>query len=122
MKNLKLVNQTKNCTLAEMTVIADTFWSRSKGLLGRKSMSANETLWIKGSQLIPCNSIHTWFMNFPIDVAFVDSSLVVRAIYFNLPPWRMTWPTKGATSVFEFHSGSLQNSPIEIGDQLYVGD
>jgi uncharacterized membrane protein (UPF0127 family) len=47
---------------------------------------------------------------------------VVKKIYKNILPWRVTRFVWGADSVFELPGGSLKNSKIEIGDQLYVGD
>ena len=39
------------------------------GLLGRSELAEGEGLWIQ-----PCNSIHTWFMRFPIDAIFFDKT------------------------------------------------
>ncbi len=64
---VKIINKTKNTILAEEAYIADTVFSRVKGLLGKQSLDEGSALIIK-----PCNSIHTFFMRFPIDVFFVD--------------------------------------------------
>ena len=61
-------------------------------------------------------------MRFPIDVVFVDKTLRVQAVYQNLGPWKMTVPALGAFSVFELSAGTLEQRPVAIGDQLYVGD
>ncbi len=102
--------------LAPHVWIADNTWSRAKGLLGRSILPADEVMWIK-----PCNSIHTFFMKFPIDVVFTDRQLVVRKVYRNVMPWRLTWPVWSAHSVFEFASGFLTARPIREGDRLHVG-
>jgi len=91
------------------------FWDRLRGLLGRTELPLNEGLWIQH-----CSSIHTCFMNFPIDVVFVDKELIVRAIHAHLKPWRMTLPKRKLYSVFELPSGTLSKSQTEIGDQLDV--
>jgi uncharacterized membrane protein (UPF0127 family) len=109
------MNITKNLVLAEKVEKAVSFHSRLKGLLGRKTMNANETLWI-----IRCSSIHTFFMNFSIDVVFVDHSLKVRARYENVKPWRLVSTVWGAKSVFEFAAGAIAKGKIEVGDQLNV--
>lgn len=46
--------------------IADTFWRRFWGLMGRKSIAPAHAL-----LLYPCSSVHMCFMRFSIDVAFV---------------------------------------------------
>lgn len=112
-----LKNNTKQTILAQDVRQAKTFLSRAKGLLGKIQLEPNEVMWIHR-----CNSIHTWFMKFPIDVVFVDKHLIVKSLYENLKPWRITFPNFKAKSVFEFSTGVIQNGQIEVGDELYVGD
>ena len=73
-------------------------------------------MWIK-----PCNSIHTFFMKFPIDVVFVDKNLKVRKVKRNVPPGKFIWPIFSAHSVFECAAGFLDAHPIQEGDQLHSG-
>jgi uncharacterized protein len=110
-----LSNETKKQTLVTELTLAKSFFSRLKGLLGRKELHKQEGLWIE-----PCNSIHTFFMRFPIDVAFVDSELVICELYSNLAPMRMTLPKRKAKSVFELPTGTLSRTQTEIGDRLNV--
>jgi uncharacterized protein len=121
MKPLLLVNKTKNVEIARDVRIADSFFARAIGLMGRKGMPEGEALWFRGVTLMPANSIHTHFMRFAIDVVFTDRSLVVKEIVRDLKPWRMTKPVRGAVDCFEFVAGTCANSKIEIGDQLHVG-
>lgn len=119
---MKLINQSRDdIEIASDVRVAKSFFSRAKGLLGEREISRGSALWIQGSRFAGCNSIHTWFMRFPIDVIFVDRDLVVRSTHHGLGPWRMTAPVRGARSVFELPSGTLRDVPVEIGDQLYVG-
>ncbi len=122
MGRLRLENKTKTIEVANNVRVARTFWQRAKGLLGEKSLPEGHALWIQGSDLVGCNSIHTFFMRFPIDVIFVDRNLKVTKVYRNLGPWRVTWPAPGAHSVFELPAGSLSLHTVEVGDQLYVGN
>lgn len=107
-------NQTK--VLSENLVIADTLFSRTKGLLGRESLPAGEILWIHR-----CNSIHTFFMKFAIDCVFLNSSLQVCSIKKDVRPWRIIWPQWGARSVLEMKSGEVDRLNIKKGDTLHVG-
>ena len=102
--------------LAEDVIEARSFFARGRGLLGRRSLSNKATMWID-----PCNNIHTWFMQFPIDVVFVDKNLCVQAILREVKPFRIVWPIWRARSVFEFSGGALNSFDIQIGDQLNVG-
>src|SRR5437879_2723378 len=60
-------NQTRGTTLADRAWRAATPWARGIGLLGRRGLAAGEGLWIE-----PCQSIHSFFMRFRFDAAFLD--------------------------------------------------
>lgn len=111
-----LENKTKNITIAVQLDIADNFFNRGVGLMGRKSFSSEQGLWIHR-----CNSIHTCFMNFSIDCVFVDRSLKVKALRKSVRPWRLVWPIWSASSVFELPAGTISRLQIQEGDELYVG-
>jgi uncharacterized protein len=110
-----------NAVIANDVRFAVTFLERTVGLMGKKTLPEGQTLLIRGSKLAACNSVHTCFMRFPIDVVFVDDSMKVRSIVRNLKPWRITWPTFGATCAFEFKAGTVPSS-LKTGDVLHVGD
>ncbi len=122
MATLRLLNKTKNKELATQVRLAQSFVERTRGLLGESSLERGSALWIQGTRLVACNSVHTFFMRFAIDVVFVDQNMRVKAVYKDLGPWRMTWPAKGAKSVFELPAGTLKEMPVEIGDELHVGN
>ncbi len=112
---MSLMNETKNVEIAHTVTEARGLWQRMKGLIGTKSLDKSETLWIKR-----CNSIHTYFMSFPIDLAFVDKNLVVKSVYTQTQPWKVIFPIWKASSVFEFNSGVLSDENISVGDKLNV--
>lgn len=111
-----LFNQTRNVQIAENVEVAKSFWQRLRGLIGRPSWPSHQTLWFDD-----CNTIHTCFMQFSIDVVFVDKEFKVKKIIQNLKPWRWVPPVFHAHSVFEFAAGSLSEEKIRVGDQLHVG-
>ncbi len=87
---------------------------RNRGLLGRSGMGDEDAL-----ILAPCSSIHTWFMRFAIDVAFVDrGGRIVRA-RAAVGPWRLQIAL-GAFAVIEFTSGTLQRTDTRAEDRLYL--
>ena len=90
--------------------IAATFWRRFWGLQFRASLAEGS-----GLLIVPCNSIHTFWMRFAIDVAFCDSSGVVLAVRENVRPWRATWPVPGAKMAVEFPANS---SLMQVGQQV----
>ncbi len=110
-------NQTRGVVLAERTLEARTAGARLKGLLGRTELPRGEALWI-----CPCNSIHTLFMRFPIDVLFLTGERegerrVVRAVS-RLRPWRATRVYLAAESVLELWAGAIDESGSREGDLL----
>ncbi len=109
---MKLYKQ--NTCLHDKIKPAFKVFQRAKGLLGEKDPSA-AAIWIK-----PCNSVHTFFMAFPIDVVFVSKSLKVLKTYESLKPYRLTNPFLKAHSVFEFAEGFIEKNKIQIGDSLHV--
>ncbi|MGZ3742240.1 MAG: DUF192 domain-containing protein [Pseudobdellovibrionaceae bacterium] len=111
-----LKSETRNLQLISSLETAATEWARGKGLLGRKSLEPEQALWIRR-----CNSIHTFFMKFPIDCVFLDKHLRVKAIYHDVKPFRVVWPVWGASSVIEFPAGRAKQLNLELGEQLHVG-
>ncbi len=113
---MKLFKGGENLLLIEELCKASSLLSRMQGLLGSSSLSANAGLWI-----LRCNSIHTFFMKYPIDCVFVDKSMKVTSIKSDVEPFRMVWPQRKADSVIELAAGTVQKLQIKIGDQLHVG-
>lgn len=102
-------------TLVPKLEVADTMWTRMKGLLGRRSIEADEGLWIRAS-----GSVHTFFMKFPIDLIFVNRNLVVTKTVPNVVPGRFVWKGWSANSVIELQAGFLERNPVRIGEKLHV--
>jgi uncharacterized membrane protein (UPF0127 family) len=75
----------------------------------------------EGSALIiaPSNAIHTFFMRFAIDVAFVSRDGRVLKTRAAMPAWRMAASLR-AFAVVELPGGALARSDVKPGDQLIV--
>lgn len=97
--------------------IANSLRSRLRGLLGTRELSADQALWIHR-----CNSIHTFFMKYPIDCVFLDRELVVRSIKSEVRPGRVIWPQWGSATVVEMKAGLAKGTlGLRKGDKLHVG-
>lgn len=101
--------------LAEQLELAESFWARAKGLLGRSELKDSEVLWIK-----PCNNIHTFFMSFAIDCIFIDKKMEIKKLVQNVKPFKLIGPFWKAHSVIETKMGFIDANKLKIGDQLYV--
>ena len=109
---MKVRNLTRQTVLADTVKVADQAATRRKGLLGRTYLPVGEALWI-----VPCESVHTFFMRFSIDLVYLDRSSKVRKVRTNVPPWRISMCFL-AHSVIELAVGSVQASQTSQGDQL----
>lgn len=90
--------------------VADTFLNRFLGYMFRKTPHY-EAILIK-----PCNSIHTFFMNFDIDVLFINEDMEVIKKINSLSHRKIIMPVDGAVAVMEAQAGTFKN--IEIGERI----
>ncbi|MGF7185891.1 hypothetical protein GGQ84_001984 [Desulfitispora alkaliphila] len=111
----KVINVTKNKTLGWNFERADSFFTRLKGLIGRTELPTGSGLIIK-----PCNSIHTFFMKFPIDVIFLDEKGRALKLQEKVTPRKVILPVKNATCVLEMPTGCINNTNTVVGDQLII--
>jgi uncharacterized membrane protein (UPF0127 family) len=96
---------------------ADSFSSRFKGLMFRKEPLKDEALW-----LLSCNSIHMFFMRFPIDVIFLDKQLCIVKTVEDIRPWSLVLPVRGAHSCLELPVGTVQKYKFKELDRLDIKD
>ena len=110
---LRLVNRTRGAVLADRVQRAERMRDRLRGLLGRAAMTDGEAL-----AIVPCRSIHTFFMKFPIDALFLDRGGRVLRALAELPPWRATRIHPGAAQVVELPAGTVARTGTREGDEL----
>ncbi len=108
-----VVNAESGKIIASKVRIAETFKSRSIGLLDRSSIAEEEGLLIK-----PCNSIHTFFMKFPIDAIFLNKDNIVVKVVHGIPAWRLSGAMLRGFMVLELKSGTATKYGIVAGNKL----
>ncbi len=109
---MKICNLTRLTELASRAAVADSAATRRKGLLGRTSLDEGEALWI-----VPCEAVHTFRMQFALDLVFVDRKLRVKKVKCNVLPWRMA-ACLSAHSVIELAAGTILRTQTQSGDRL----
>jgi uncharacterized membrane protein (UPF0127 family) len=110
---MKVANQKNNLTSADNLKLANTLRDRVSGLLTYKDLPPGNALMLK-----PCNSIHSFFMRFAIDVVFIDrQNRVVRTIT-QFKPWRISGICFSAHACIELPAGTIQSTCLSIGDTL----
>lgn len=110
---MRIANVTKGTELADRARLARRPWSRMVGLLGRSALPPGE-----GLVLVPCASIHTAFMRFPIDVVYADSSRRVVKTVAALRPWRLSGVLRGVRYTVELPAGTIERTGTAMGDEL----
>ncbi len=110
----KTLNVRKNGIALNLKIkLADSFWSRFKGLMFKNFLPADE-----GLLITPCNSVHTFSMRFEIDIIFIDEGGLILAIEHSLPANKVTKPLKGCVKILELAAGTAQKLNFKVGDQL----
>jgi len=107
-----LRNSTRNITIAENPFIAETFFSRAFGMIGKRFGSFDAFI------LPRCRSVHTWFMGYALDLIFINAEKSVLRVDQNIKPWRMIVGPASATTVIELPAGHLCGIPIDRNDIL----
>lgn len=124
MRSIKVQILNNQVVLADQCHVAESFLRRLVGLLGRERLAPGE-----GMLLRECNSVHMWFMRFPIDVVFLRSEKragraneevwIVSSIRERLMPWRlMPVMDAQASHALELPAGTARAKGLTAGDQL----
>jgi uncharacterized membrane protein (UPF0127 family) len=72
----------------------------------------------EGLLIDPCQSVHTFFMFFPLHIIYLNKKNQVIKIYENLAPWRLTmWDFK-ASRILELPVIHQSKCPVKLGDTL----
>jgi hypothetical protein len=112
---LQALNRTRGTLLATRLEVAGSGKSRRKGLLGRAGLAPGDGLWI-----VPCESVHTFFMQFPIDLVYLDRNNRIRKLRSEVGPWRIS-ACLSAHSVIELPAGTIRATRAERGDMVEFG-
>ena len=113
MRNLTVRNESRGAYLGGRIGLANRFWTRLRGLLGRTSLADGE-----GLLIAPSRAVHMYGMRFPIDVAFLDRERRVVATYSDLPPGGRTKVHRRARFALELPTGTLARTGTVPGDLL----
>jgi hypothetical protein len=112
---MRLINKTQDTVLADNVFLANTILKRIKGLLGKTEFPSGQALILK-----PCNSVHTFFMRFPIDLLFVDADYKVIKAMSEVSPNRISRIYWKSQLVIELPPGVLRLTKTQAKDQLQL--
>lgn len=98
--------------IVSKVAITENWFERAKGLLGHAQLDDGE-----GMLISPCNSIHTFFMSYAIDVVYLDQTMNILKICANLSPWHLSGCRK-ASMVLELPALTAQKNNLQTGMRL----
>lgn len=110
-------NEERGTVLGDRVRVAESFWTRLRGLLGRPPLTDGEGLWI-----VPSRGVHMYGMKHPLDVALLDEERRVVETYPELAPWSRTRVHSDARTALEVAPGTLERTGTRPGDRLAVTD
>lgn len=110
-KLYKLKTQNGDVICNNMMVASDLYL-RLKGLMFSEELPGCDGFLIK-----PCNSIHTFFMRYSLDLVFLDNNFKIVKVFYDLSPWRMTWVYFRSHQVLEMKAGTLKKN-LNPGETL----
>ncbi|HEX54919.1 MAG: DUF192 domain-containing protein [Candidatus Altiarchaeales archaeon] len=114
---MMIVNETRGFVISENSGIANSLFSRLKGLM---LSERRDLVLVSPREGIRESSIHMLFMRFPIDVIWLNSDMRVVDLKSKIPPfnpfamrtWRIYRPRKPARYVIELGGGNLGETRI----------
>ena len=109
------VDLTQSVVLSSHVEIADTFFTRMRGLLGREALLSGEALVITR-----CNGIHMFGMKFPIDAIFMDDQGKVVGLVRNIQPNRFSPVFWSASRVLELPAGAIDRTLTALGNIIEI--
>lgn len=93
-------------------ILADTFIKRLMGYMFRSKPHCSAIVFS------PCNSIHTYFMKFDIDVLFLDDEMKIIKRIEGLSRGSVIKPVTGAKMVIEGEAGLF--SGFKTGSEVII--
>ena len=111
MRHVQARNAARGTVLGTRIGVADRWWLRLRGLLGRPELQTGE-----GLLIAPCRAVHMSGMSYAIDVAFVAPAGKVVAVYPELAPGKRTSWHREAHQALELPAGTLAATGTRAGD------
>ena len=110
---MTIINETRGTIIATDVEYARSFWSRTRGLIGRNTLPVGYAL------VFPrCRSVHTCAMTIGVDILHADRAGHVLRALPELPPWRFGPLVWHGAQVIELPAGTIARTGTEVGDRL----
>jgi uncharacterized protein len=110
-------NKTRETFVATEATVADSYFPRLIGLLGKTKRWAQQG---KGLWIVPSRGVHTIGMLFPIDLVFLSKDKEVVHVEEYVRPFRVSKVSLKAMSVLELPPHTIYRSRTQVGDKLEI--
>ena len=110
-------NKTRETFIATEATVADSYFSRLVGLLGKTKRWAQLG---KGLWIVPSRGVHTIGMLFPIDLIFLSKDKEVVHVEEHVRPFRISKVSLKAESVLELPPHTIYRSRTQVGDRFEI--
>jgi uncharacterized membrane protein (UPF0127 family) len=115
MKQIRVWNRSRGTILGLRVEVADSFWTRLRGLLGRPGLPIGH-----GLLIAPSRGVHMYGMRFSLDVLLLDGERRVERMFAGLAPGQATGMHKGIRFALELPVGTIVGSGTREGDTLVL--
>src|SRR6202140_2583389 len=110
-----IYNETRESFLSLSVDVADTMFTRLKGVIGKVTLRPNEGIWV-----VPSCGIHTLGVVCPLDLIYLDEDHRVIHLVEHFPTFRLAPFRTQAASVLELPPHTIYSSQTQTGDQLVI--
>ena len=116
---MRLIGEDTGKIIAGEVELADSFWRRFRGLMFRRRFPSGKALFFKFNKP-GRHGVRMYFVRFPIDLVYLDSSFKVVEVRARLKPWRMYWLKAVAKYLIELPAGVVTRVQIRIGHKILL--
>jgi uncharacterized membrane protein (UPF0127 family) len=114
-KTCCVFNKTRESFLSLNVTVADTHFTRLRGLLGKMRLKTDEGIWV-----IPSYGVHTIGLPFAIDLIYLDSEYRVIDLIESFSSFRIGPVRLACVSVLELARHAIYSSQTQVGDELLI--
>jgi uncharacterized membrane protein (UPF0127 family) len=112
---VQVIDSLQGTVIAKDVLPAYSFARRLKGLLFTSSLPRQS-----GIHIQPCRSVHTFFMQYPIDIIYLDANQIIVGLEHSVAPGKRGSHVPKTYSVLELAAGRIEELAIEQGQKLHI--
>ena len=108
-------NKTRESFISLNVTLADTHFTRFRGLLGKLRLRSDEGIWV-----VPSYGVHTIGVPFAVDLIYLDANYRVIHLIESFGSFRVGPVRLNCLSVLEVGTRAIYSSQTQVGDELLI--